>query len=113
MAFKEEDIQKVATDDQVYQMLIAKVLHNDWHASKSQEATCLKPFYNVRDRLTVANNLVIYSFEQGPARLVIPEGLRNKVACKSPRIRFYAQKIQADGLLARHRGRPSTPQVLM
>ena len=82
-------------------------------AIKSQEATCLKPFYYVRDRLTVANNLVIYSFEQGPARLDIPEGLRNKVACKSPRIRFYAQKIQADGLLARHRGRPSTPQVLM
>ena len=69
VAFKEEDIQKAATDDPVYQMLIAKVLANDWHTIKSQEATCLRPFYGVRDRLAVSNNLVIYSYDQGPARL--------------------------------------------
>ena len=80
IALKEEDIQQVATGDVVYQMLIAKVMGNDWRSSKSQEATCLRPFYNVRDRLSVSNNLVLYSYEQGPARIVIPEALRAKIA---------------------------------
>ena len=59
---------------------MTKVLANDWHASKSQEAICLRPFYSVRDRLSISNNLVIYSYEQGPARVVIPEALRTKIA---------------------------------
>ena len=63
VAFKEEDIQKIATEDPVYQMLMAKVIASDWHASKSQEATCLKPFYSVRDRLSTSNNLIIYSYD--------------------------------------------------
>ena len=80
VAFKEEGIQKIATEDPVYQMFMAKVTANDWHARKSWEATCLKPFYSVRDRLSTSNNLVIYSYEQGPARVVIPEALRTKIA---------------------------------
>ena len=96
--FMDEHIQKAATDDQVYQMLIAKVLHNDWHDSKSQEATCMKPFYNVRDRLTVVNNLVIYSFEQGPARFVVPEGLRDQIAAN-----LHASHQGLDSMLRRAR----------
>ncbi len=80
IAFKEEDIQKVASEDPVYQMLIAKVLASDWCTSKSQEAICLRPFYGVKDRLSISNNLVTYSYEQGPARVVIPAALRSKVA---------------------------------
>ena len=80
IALEEEEIQRIATGDPVYQMLIAKVMSNDWRSSKSQAATCLRPFYNVRDRLSVSNNLVLYSYEQGPTRIVIPEALRAKIA---------------------------------
>ena len=98
MVFSEEDIQKAASDDQVYQQLIAKVLNNDWHTKKSQEATCLRPFHGVRDRLAVSNNLVIYSYDQGPARLIIPEALRSKVAAN-----FHAGHQGLDSMLRRAR----------
>ena len=61
-------------------MLVAKVYANDWNTQKSKEVACLKPFYSVRDRLAVSKGLVIYSFEQGAARLVIPESLRHRIA---------------------------------
>ena len=73
-------MQKIAAQDQAYQMLISRVKKNDWQTSKAQEATCLKPFYNIRDRLSSANNLVTYTYEQGPTRIVIPEALRSKIA---------------------------------
>ena len=50
----EEDVTKAAAEDPVYQMLIAKLQNGDWHAQRSQEVQCLKHFYNVRDRLSVA-----------------------------------------------------------
>ena len=98
MAFKEADIMKVVTDDTVYQMLIAKVLANDWHAQRSQEATCLRQFYSVRDRLAVADGLVLYSYDQGPTRLVIPEALRSKVAAN-----LHAGHQGLDSMLRRAR----------
>ena len=94
----EEDIQKAAADDQVYQLLISKVLANDWHTKRSQEATCLRPFHGVRDRLAVSNNLVIYSYDQGPTRLVVPEALRSKVAAN-----LHAGHQGLDSMLRRAR----------
>ena len=76
----EADIQKAASDDPVYQMLIAKVLAGDWHSQRSQEVRCLKQFYNIRERLSMSGGLVTYSFDQGATRLVIPEALRHRVA---------------------------------
>ena len=98
MAFKESDIQKAAADDPVYQMLVAKVLASDWHAQRSQEAACLRQFYGVRDRLAVSNGLVLYSYDQGPARLVIPEALRFKVAAN-----LHAGHQGLDSMLRRAR----------
>ncbi|CAL4166698.1 unnamed protein product [Meganyctiphanes norvegica] len=80
IALKEADMQRAADDDPVYQMLIAKVYSNDWNAQKSQEVACLRQFYSIRDRLAVSKGLVIYSFDQGAVRLVIPEALRHRVA---------------------------------
>ena len=76
----EEEIQRIASEDPVYQNLMAKVMTNDWHDKKSREAPGLRPYYSIRDRLAVVNNLVIYTYDQGPARIVIPEAMRNKVA---------------------------------
>ena len=59
---------------------ITNVMAIDWHIKNSQEATWLRPFYTVHDKLAVSNNLVIYLYDQGPARLVISEVLRDKIA---------------------------------
>ncbi|XP_064106861.1 uncharacterized protein LOC135215838 [Macrobrachium nipponense] len=67
-------------DNPVYQLLMAKVLAGDWDDRKSQEVACLRPFYGVRERLAVVQDLVTYTFKQGNVRLVIPEPLHQQVA---------------------------------
>ena len=98
MAFKESDIQKAAADDPVYQMLVTKVLVSDWHTQRSKETACLRQFYSVRERLSVSNGLVLYSYDQGPARLVIPEALHLKVAAN-----LHAGHQGLDSMLRRAR----------
>ena len=73
-------VRKFAADDPVYQLLLAKVLAVDWHQHKSQEVACLPPFFSVRDRLAVNQDLVTYTFDQGCVRLMIPEPLGPQVA---------------------------------
>lgn len=76
----ESEVKRAAADDPVYQMLAAKVTAGDWHTHKSQEVASLRPFYGVRDRLAVMDDIVTYTYEQGHVRLVIPEALRQQVA---------------------------------
>ena len=76
----EDDVKEAAGKDPVYQILLRKVESNDWCAHKAQESLCMRPFYTVRDRLAVVEDLVTYTFDQGCVRLVVPEPLRYKVA---------------------------------
>ena len=41
---------------------------------------CLRPYFNVRERLATFQDLVTYAFEDGHTRLVIPETLRDQIA---------------------------------
>lgn len=76
----EDNVREAARDDPVYQSLLAKVRSDDWHTHKAQEPPCMRPFFKVRDRLSVVEDIVTYTFDQGHVRLVIPESLRQKVA---------------------------------
>ena len=91
-------VRKFAADDPVYQLLVAKVLAADWHQHKAQEVACLRPFYGVRDRLAVNQDLVTYTFDQGCVRLVIPEPLRSQVAAN-----LHAGHQGLDSMLRRAR----------
>ncbi|MPC28205.1 hypothetical protein E2C01_021401 [Portunus trituberculatus] len=77
---EESVVRRFAADDPMYQLQLAKVLAADWHQRKSQEVACLRPFYDLRDRLAVNQDLVTYTFNQGCVRLVIPEPLYPQVA---------------------------------
>ena len=66
-------VRQVAAEDPEYQLLVSKVSAGDWHQHRARELACLRPFYGVRDRLTVSQGLVTYTFDQGAVRLVIPE----------------------------------------
>ena len=78
----EEDIVRAAQDDPAYQLLRAKVTDDTWHERRSQEMECLRPFYNVRDRLGTTGEIVTYAFDDNHLRLVIPEALRRHLATK-------------------------------
>lgn len=73
-------VLRAALKDPSYQLLIAKVTNGDWSLHRSQEFVCLRPFYNVRDRLAMSGDLVTYTFGQGCVQLVIPESLRYQIA---------------------------------
>ena len=76
----EAEVRQAAAEDTVYQMLLTKILEDDWHQHMAQEVTCLRPFYGVRGRLAVMQDLITYTFKQGHVRLVVPEALRRQVA---------------------------------
>ena len=76
-------VARVALDDQVYQLLLSRVLANGWSRSKSEELVCLYPVFNVRDHLAVLKDLVSYTYEDGCMRLVIPESLRGQMSGNS------------------------------
>ena len=75
----EETVKEAAASDPVYQLLMAKVAAGDWNPQKAQEVACLRQFYSVRDRLSLVEDLILYTYDQGYPRLLIPEGLRPQV----------------------------------
>ncbi|XP_064115240.1 uncharacterized protein LOC135221370 [Macrobrachium nipponense] len=76
----EDCVRSAASNDPVYQLLLARIAAGDWPQQKSQEISCLRPFFGVRDRQAINQDLVTYSVDQGCIRLVIPEDLRRQVA---------------------------------
>ena len=58
----------------------------------------MKTFHKVRDRLSIADGLICYSFEDGLLRLVIPVTLRKQVARN-----WHAAHQDADSMLRRAR----------
>lgn len=94
----EETVKRAAADDPIYQLLVAKVMTGDWHQQKAQEIACLRQYYNVRERLAMAGDLLTYTFDQGCVRLVIPDSLRQQVTAN-----LHAGHQGLDSMLRRAR----------
>ena len=74
-----EKLKEHSHNDTQYQRLLSKVKLGSFSNSFASEIPILKEFYNVRDRLSIVDNLVMYAFEDGNLRTVIPKDLRNQV----------------------------------
>ncbi|XP_064111230.1 uncharacterized protein K02A2.6-like [Macrobrachium nipponense] len=94
----EDCVRSAASNDPVYQLLLARVTAGDWPQQKSQEISCLRPFFSVRDRLAINQDLVTYSVDQGCICLVIPKDLRCQVAAN-----LHAGHQGLDSMLRRAR----------
>ncbi|XP_045137913.1 uncharacterized protein K02A2.6-like [Portunus trituberculatus] len=93
-----EWVLQTSHQDPVYQLLVAKVLAGNWHPHRAQEIECLRPFFSVRDRLSVSRGLVTYTYDQGHVHLVILEGLCHQVAAN-----LHASHQGLDSMLRRTR----------
>ena len=60
-------------------MLLEKVQQKKFAATQLAEHALIRPFFNVRDRLSVSDGLLMYRYESNPHRLVIPSTLRRNV----------------------------------
>ena len=98
LTLDEDMVLQASQDDPVYQLLVAKVLAGDWHPQRAQELACLRPYYNVRDRLGTSRGLVTYIYDQNHPRLVIPDNLRHQVAAN-----LHAGHQGIDSMLRRAR----------
>ena len=74
-----QDIRDSALKDEQYQLLLKKVQDKKFAPSQAAEDALIRPFYNVKNRLFIADGLLMYRFESNPHRLVIPRSLRRDV----------------------------------
>lgn len=74
-----EKLREASLTDDEYQAVKHKVINNDFAATRSEESKEVKPFYLVKDRLCVSDGLLMYSYNNGELRLVIPRTCRQNV----------------------------------
>ena len=75
-----EDVERVASKDEGYQLLLKRVKDDNWPKSRNMVEPELKPYFQVRERLSYISGLVTYTFDEGHIRLVVPLALRETVA---------------------------------
>ena len=118
----QDSVACAGREDPVYQLLYSRVSANDWPRSKSEELACLRPFFNVRERLSVLQDLVTYTYEDGCTRLVIPDALRDQISANlhsghqglDSMLRRARQTVYWPGMvgdLQHHRARCETCEV--
>ena len=85
----QDAVRQAADADDTYQWLRQRIEEDSWPDSCAREISQLKPYFKIRDRLSMVDDIVCYSYECGPLRLVIPTDLRKKCrakpACGTPR----------------------------
>ncbi|KAF0291933.1 uncharacterized protein FJT64_009979 [Amphibalanus amphitrite] len=94
----DETVRRAGAEDDMYRRLQQRVQTGDWPASSTQETGEMKNFFKVRERLSLVDGLVCYTFEGGPLRLVIPAALRQRVARS-----LHAAHQGVDGMVRRAR----------
>ena len=74
-----ESLLEETKEDEQYQELFEKVKKNTFAECMSAEMPSIREFYNVKDRLCIVDSLIMYGFESGNLRLVIPKRLRHQI----------------------------------
>ena len=73
------DFKEKINHDEQYQILLKTVHKKSFADNKKAENDIIKDFFHVKDRLSLSDYLVLYSFEGGDLRLVIPKELRTQI----------------------------------
>ena len=79
LAITADELKQCAAVDDQYQHLLTKVSTDSFSDNISLEEPSLKEYHNVRDRLSIVDGALMYSFEDNIKRFVIPKNLRQRV----------------------------------
>ena len=74
-----ESLPEASKEDEQYQELFEKVKKNTFAECMSAEMPSIREFYNVKDCLCIVDSLIMYGFESGNLRSVIPKRLRHQI----------------------------------
>ena len=97
LAIDLEELKRIAMTDPVYTKLLNKVKIKSFMKTSAMEDPDIRPF-NVGDRLSICDNLLMYTFEEQIPRLVIPLKLQKRVQRK-----LHAAHQGASTILSRAR----------
>ena len=97
-----KEIKKVAASDE----LADTISRNSFAATRNTENDVIKEFFNVRDRLSIVDNLITYTYETGAPRLVVPKTLRKRVIQN-----LHAAHQGVESILARARNSVYWPGI--
>ena len=98
LAITVETVKEAARQDEQYQVLLSTIRNNSFAASAFHENPLIKEFYNVKDRLSIVNDLIMYGFEEKSLRLVIPKKLQHQML-----LNLHIANQGATSMLARAR----------
>ena len=73
------DLKEATRSDPEDQAVFLKVQNKSFADTKKEEEDLVKPYYHVKDRLCISDDLLMYSFDGGDLRLIIPYNLRPQI----------------------------------
>ena len=79
LAMDLDELTRVASTDPLYNKLLNKIKSNTFAKTSALEDPDVRPFFNVRDRCSLYNNLIMYTFDDHTPRIVIPLKLQERV----------------------------------
>ena len=74
-----EIVLEAGNNDSQYQTLMATLKDGNFANSQCNEKSTIREFYNVKERLSIVNGVIMYMFEDGKPRILIPRTLRTKI----------------------------------
>ena len=74
-----DKLSSVANDDEEYQVVLEKVNNNAFACDRKFETSIAEPFFDDRHRLSIVDDILMYTYDGGEARLVIPKKLLYQV----------------------------------
>ena len=74
-----DELMQVALIDPIYVKLLSKIKNNSFCKTSASEDPDIRPYFNIRDRLSICDNVIMYTYEDRVPRLLIPHELRKRV----------------------------------
>ena len=60
-----DKLSSVANDDEEYQVILEKVNNNTFACDRKFETSIAKPFFDVRHRLSIVDDILMYTYDGG------------------------------------------------
>ena len=74
-----EAVLEEGNNDSQYQTLLATLKDGSFAKSQRNKKSTIREFYNVKERFSIVNGVIMYIFEDGKPRILIPRALRSKI----------------------------------
>ena len=72
-------LREYTENEEEYQYLLEKIRNDGFAKFKKDESPVGKQFFHIKDRQSIVDNFIVYSYEGGDSRFLIPKDLRPSI----------------------------------